>query len=297
MAAAPLAILTRARDGVRRTAVRRQLEAVAAGRSTRVALDFDDQHVDIAGVVEELTAGLPPDDYGIQLLGVAFKNSRAADRVIERLSAKSVRDRVTAARITGALRIHEATPWLSPLLYARDPAVADAAARALGRIGGTRSAMALLVAVRRKGLSRRLVAELARGAPDLFVEVALQDRHRPPVGPALAIAAGLRRRRTAIAQLMALVQEGSRRERVIACRALGWIGARTAIPVISEALGDRDWKIKVSAAKALGALHAISARGDLEPLLVSRNPRVRKSAEQAIRRLERASRPEVVSGA
>lgn len=297
MAAVSLAVLTRARDGARRAAVRRQLEAVAAGRSTHVVLDLDDQRLDIAGVVEQVTASLPPDDYGIQHLVVAFKNSRAADRVIERLSAKGVRDRVTAARITGALRIHEATPWLGPLLYARDPAVADAAARALGRIGGTRSASALLLAIRRRGVSRRFVAELARAAPDLFVEVALQDRHRPPVGPALAIAAGLRRRHTAIGQLMSLVQEGSRRERMIACRALGWIGARTAIPVISEALADRDWKIKVSAAKALGSLHATSARPDLEALLVNRNPRVRTSAEQALRRLDRARRVEVVHGA
>lgn len=296
-AAAPLAVITRARHGVRRAAVRRHLEAVAAGRSDRVALDLDEPGLDVAGVVEDVTAGRPPDDYGVQLLVVAFKNSRVADRVIERLSAKGVRDRVIAARITGALRIQEATPWLSPLLIARDTSVAHAAARALGRIGGSRSAAALLLAIQRKGMSRRLVSELARGAPDLFIEVALQDSHKPPVKPALAIAAGLRRRHTAIGPLLALVQEGSRRERVIACRALGWIGASTAIPVISEALADRDWKVKVSAAKALGALRADSARSDLEPLLVDRNPRVRKAAEQALRRLDRVVRWEIVLGA
>jgi HEAT repeat protein len=208
--------------------------------------------------------------------------------VIERLSARGVRDRVTAARIIGALRISEATPWLSALLIAHDSSVAEAAARALGRIGGTRSAAALMLAIQRKGMSRRLVSELARSAPDLFIEVALQDRHKPPVRPALAIAAGLRRRHTAVTQLIALVQEGSRRERVIGCRALGWIGARTAIPVIREALGDRDWKIRVAAAKALGALHASSCRPDLEPLLADRNPRVRQSARHALRRMETA---------
>jgi HEAT repeat protein len=107
------------------------------------------------------------------------------------------------------------------------------------------------------------------------------------VRPALAIAAGLRRRHTAISHLAMLLQRGSRRERVISCRALGWIGAATAIPLIRAGLGDRDWKIRLSAAKALGALRASSCRPELEDLHTDRNPRVRKAAKQALYLIDR----------
>ena len=61
--------------------------------------------------------------------------------------------------------------WLAPLLESKDRAVADAAARALGRIGGAQSARVLLMAIQRAGLRRTLIGELARAAPDLFLEV------------------------------------------------------------------------------------------------------------------------------
>ena len=81
------------------------------------------------------------------------------------------------------------------------------------------------------------------------------------------------------------MEDGSRRERVISCRALGWIGSGTAVPTITRALGDRDWKIRLSAAKALGALRAQSAQSELTYLRIDRNASVRKAAEQALYRL------------
>ena len=104
-----------------------------------------------------------------------------------------------------------------------------------------------------------------------------------------ADAAGLRRRRTATSSLIALVQRGSRRERVVGCRALGWIGATIAIPLIATRLDDPDWKVRMSAAKALGALRATSAAPELRLVLADRNPRVRQSALLALRRIERAA--------
>ena len=82
--------------------------------------------------------------------------------------------------------------------------------------------------------------------------------------------------------MIGLLEHGSRRERVIACRALGWIGSGTAVPIIKGALVDRDWKIRMSAAKALGALHAQDAKDDLKYLQIDRNARVRKAATQAL---------------
>ncbi len=293
--APPLAVLHRARIGLRRSALRRQLQAVAAGKSKHIAIDLDDNGA--AAIVEEITCGLGADSFALDLLVVAFKDSKTADAVVERMSSKSVRDRVTSARIAGALRIYETVPWLSPLLAAKDPSVADAAARALGKIGGSPSASALLFAIRRRGPNRRLISELARGAPDLFIESALDDRQKPTVRPALAIAAGLRRRHTAISHLAMLVQRGSRRERVISCRALGWIGAATTIPLIRNALGDRDWKIRLSAAKALGALRASSCRLELGDLFIDRNPRVRKAAKQALYLIDRVPAKRTAHGA
>ena len=284
-ATTPLGAFHRARVGLRRSALRRQLQAVAAGKSKAISIDLEDNGA--AEIVEEVTAALGADSFALDLLVVAFKDSKAADAVVERMGSKSVRDRVTGARIAGALRIYETVPWLSPLLAAQDPSVADAAARALGKIGGNPSASALLFAIRRRGPNRRLISELARGAPDLFIESAIGERQKPTVGPALAIAAGLRRRHTAISHLAMLVQRGSRRERVISCRALGWIGAATAIPLIRAGLDDRDWKIRLSAAKALGALRASSCRPELESLCIDRNPRVRKAAKQALYLIDR----------
>jgi HEAT repeat protein len=226
------------------------------------------------------------DSRPLRRLVAVLMNSGAVDAAVERFDAKSIHQRVGAVRAIGAIRLYEAVGRVAPLLASKDRPVFNAAARALGRIGGTHSASALLFAIHRRGANRRLVSELARSAPDLFIESALTEPARPGVRSALVLAAGLRRRRTAISQLIALVQAGSRRERVVSCRALGWIGAMTAVPVIADALGDRDWKIRMSAAKALGALRAPAATRDLRYLIADRNPRVREAARLALRRIE-----------
>jgi hypothetical protein len=281
----PVDAIQRARIALRKVAIRRQLQAVATGKSEHVPADTCQPAYGAAEEVELITKGLREDTSPVQLLQVAFKNSRVADELIDQLAAKSVHERAAGARLVGALRLNEAVPWVVPMLSAKDVSVASAAARALGRIGGVACASALLTAIQRRGLNRRLVAELARGAPDQFVETALAETQRPGVRPALAIAAGLRRRRTATSALIALLERGSRKEKVISCRALGWIGAATAVPVIEDALDDKDWKIRMSAAKALGALHATGSRRSLEALHADRNPKVRKAAQQALRRL------------
>ena len=279
-------VIHQATAGIRRGALRRQLQTVAAGKRTTLSIDLEQPGVDVGEAIEEITNRLPMESMPVQRLVFAFKRSGTADRVVERLAAKSPQQRARSARVVGALQLTEAVPWVAALLESRDRAVLDAAARALGKIAGARSATALVLAIQRRGLSRRLVAELARAAPDLFVEVALTEPQRPAVRPALAIAAGLRRRQTAVAPLIGLLEHGSRRERVIACRALGWIGSGTAVPIIKGALIDRDWKIRMSAAKALGALHAQDAKDDLKYLQIDRNARVRKAATQALYRLK-----------
>ena len=284
----PVGMVQRARLGARRAAVVRELQAVAAGKTKHLTIDLDETGVDFGRAVEDITAGLRNDSLPVQLLVVAFRNSGTADKLIEALAVRNSHRRALSAQVVGALRMYEAVSWITPLLASRDRSVSDAAARALGNIGGARSASALLSAIQRRGLNRRLVAELARAAPDFFIEAALGEPQRGAVRAALAIAAGLRRRQTASGELIRLVQAGSRRERAISCRALAWIGAQTAVPVIAEALDDPDPKIRMSAAKALGALRSRSWTRQLEHLLGDPNPRVRKAALQALRRLDRA---------
>jgi len=285
--APPIAVVHHVQAAMRRAALRRQLQAVAAGKLEEISVDLEHAGVDVASLVEDVTDGRPAESFEVQRLVIAFKNSGAADHVIERLSAKSPQQRVMAARIVGALRMYDAVPWLARLLESRDRAVSDAAALALGKIRGRNSAGALVATIQRRGLNRRLVAELARSAPDLYIESALGEPQKPSVIPALALAAGLRRRRAATRPLIDLLEHGTRRERVISCRALGWIGSGTVIPTITVALRDHDWKVRMSAAKALGALHARSAKDDLKFLEIDLNPRVRKAAHQALNQLRR----------
>lgn len=286
----PAGVIRHARDAVRRNALRRELQEVATGKATAFAIDLDHSMADAAEIVEELTRREPAGGPTARRIAIAFRNCGHADGVVERLGAKSPQQRARSARLVGALQMYESVPWVVGLLESRDRTVSDAAARALGRIRGAASAGALVTAIQRRGLNRRLVAELARSAPDLFIESALGEPQRPSVRPALAMAAGLRRRRAALGPLLALVERGTRRERVIGCRALGWIGSGTAVPALTACLVDPDWKTRMSAAKALGALRARESRNELRFVAVDRNPRVRMAARQALYRIDGAAR-------
>jgi HEAT repeat protein len=280
----PLSALQRARARVRRAALRRRLEAVAEGKSDDATLPRDDA-LDADSVLAAVASGLDPDGAPMQRLIACLVNAGAIDQIVDSLESASPHQRVAAIRALGAVRMYEAVSWVAPLLAAPERPVRDAAARMLGQVGGAQSASALLGAIYRGGFRRRLVLELARSAPDHFVESAMSQPFRRAARPALALASGLRRRRTAAGPLMTLVSRGSRRERLIGCRALGWIGAASAAPVIAEALNDRDWKIRMSAAKALGRLRADGARAELLHLEADRNPRVRLAASAALRRI------------
>jgi HEAT repeat protein len=170
--------------------------------------------------------------------------------------------------------------------------VRDAAARALGRIGGTASAEALLRAIRRDRPTRTLIVELARAAPDLFLETALCSPKRAGTRSAVVIAAGLRGRRAAVSPLLALLVSGNRKERAVACRALGWIRAEIALPTVAASLGDGDWKVRMSAVKALTRLGVGAYVFELQALRSDPDPRVRRTGRIATRRLvNEAARP------
>jgi HEAT repeat protein len=270
---------------MRRAAVRRKVTAVVEGKRQRLSLDVNERGLDVVAVVSHMTAHLRSESPEMLRLVAALQQTGATDGLIEDLASTNPRRQAQSARMLGTLRIEPAVPWLTPLLASPETMVSEAAARALGKIGGARSAEALLGGMQRSGPRRVFIVALARAAPDLFLEVALASNHRPGVLQGVALAAGLRRRQASVRPLVELVLWGSRRERAASCRALGWMGAETAVPVIVGALGDRDWRVRVSAAKTLAVLHAHLYFAEIDALRRDRDPHVRKAARWAARRL------------
>jgi len=279
------AVIEQARVSVSRSMVRRRLRAVADGRAAATDVDLHRGPVDVVGELAYLTARMADGSPPLARLQAAFDQTGASDAAIDGLASRLAAQRIRSARSVAALKAERAVGWLVPLLSADEAKVREAAARALGRIGGVRSADALVRAIERRGATRTLIVELSRAAPDLYLEAAMFGPRRAGVIPAVAVAAGLRRRQTAAGPLLALLKSGSRKERVVACRALGWIGVRRAIPVLTATIADREWKVRLSAAKSLAALGAHAHGAALDALLADRNPRVQKVGRQAQRRL------------
>src|SRR2546430_5518236 len=131
----PAGMIHQATAGIRRSALRRQLQSVAAGKSTALSIDLDQAGVDVGEAIEEITNRLPMESMPVQRLVFAFKRSGTADRVVERLAAKSPQQRARSAPGVGGLQLTDAVSWLAALLGARGRAVSDAAAPARGKIG------------------------------------------------------------------------------------------------------------------------------------------------------------------
>jgi HEAT repeat protein len=282
--AVTLRTLEPTRLAIRRALVRRHLRAVVAGNSQTLSIDLHDGDVDSAALLVETVAPLHPDSDPFRRVASAMRQSGIADAVMDALASRESIIRARSARIAGAMRMEEVVPWLAPLLWSRSSTVRDSAARALARIGGIRSADALLTAIQRIGPRPSLILALARAAPDLYLEAVLGGSQPRAMHPAVAMAAGLRGRRTATAALILQLRSGTRRARSASCRALGWLGAPAGIPELTLALEHRDWWIRMSAAKALGAIPTYQPGPQLRGCLEDRNPRVRRSTRDALRR-------------
>jgi len=273
------------RDAVRASLARRRIRAVARGAGDGLALDPMDVGIDVPGLLLEETRELGPGSPVLVRIVRALEHSGGAAAVVDGLFAPEPFRRERSARLAGAIRSERLVPWLAPLLSARELSVRQAAARALGRIGGARAADALLASIQRRGPSPRLVIELARAAPDLYLESCLKSHRRLVTRHAVAIAAGLRRRHTAVTPLLGLLRAGSKRERVAACRALGWIAEGSSTRALAAALDDREWRVRASAAKALLELAEPSVAESLQGCLADRQPAVRRAASRALRRM------------
>lgn len=250
-----------------------------------MGLDLNDREVDVAAFLIRAATPLEPDSLPFRRLAAAFNRAGHVDTVIDGLSSRDPILRARCLRVAGAMRMEPLVTWIAPLLWSGEPTVRSSAARALGRIGGARSADALLAAIQRLGPRPMFIVALARAAPDLYLESVLRSPQQKNAHTAAAMAAGIRRRRTATFPLMAQLAGGSRRMRVVCSRALGWIGAPVGVEALNTALTDRDWRVRMSAAKALGSISTHQPGALLHMCLTDRNLRVQRGARDAIRRL------------
>jgi HEAT repeat protein len=162
--------------------------------------------------------------------------------------------RAASARTCGICRLEPAVPLLAERLADPHPRVRVAAARALGRIGGTRAADTLLRALRAGRLSAgRVAMEIARAAPDHYVVAEVERAENHDLRAPLVLAAALRRRPFPIEILLELMQ-GSEAERAAACHALGVLGHSEAAPLLIDELFDHSPRVRRAARSALNRL-------------------------------------------
>jgi HEAT repeat protein/cyclophilin family peptidyl-prolyl cis-trans isomerase len=175
----------------------------------------------------------------------------------------------------------------APALLRRLDVETDAAARtslvsALGDAGGRKAAPALVRALRGKDAAERRAAALAAARlRDSTLVDALADASRdasPDVRWRSAYALGRIGDRLGASTLRRLTDDKSEIVRYHSARALGEVGDSSATPRLVALLHDPAWRVRTHAAQALGALRARRDARSLYPLLRDRHPHVRWQA-------------------
>jgi HEAT repeat protein len=180
------------------------------------------------------------------------------DSALDGLRHPDPRVRAASVRTCGAVHGEAAVLLLSERLLDPEPRVRAAAAGALGRIGGARSADALLRAARTRRLpAGRLARELARCAPDHYLEAALTRPENRGARAVLALAAGLRGRSSRVGGVLVELLRGGEDERAAAYHALGAVGGPDVVPLLIDGLFDRSPCVRQSARGALYRLGAL----------------------------------------
>jgi HEAT repeat protein len=269
---------------LKRSKLARNVRAVASGTSSTLLIDLGDADLDPGSVVLAVTRTLPAGSPNLARLVRVLRSSGTVDKLMDGLLADDTRRRQRCAHLAGALRLDSAVPWLGMHLNASERPVRRTAARALGRIGGARSADLLLAALRTRRLPpSRLVIELSRAAPDLYLESCMRSPQNAAVRAQLAAAVGLRGRRSGIETLRRLAAEGTERERATAVRGLGLIANPEPGPEFRSALTHRSWRVRKAAARALGEIGDRSWLPELQETLYDPHPSTRYAAARALR--------------
>jgi hypothetical protein len=183
--------------------------------------------------------------------------ARGVAEAIDGLVDPDPQVRVASVRRCGAARMEPAILLLRERLIDPERSVRGAAAAALGRIGGGRSSDALLRALRTHRLAPgRIVRELARAAPDFYLEAALEQPENRQVRAALALATGLRGPSATGTGALTAMLEGAEAERAAACHALGTLKHAPAVPLLVDSLLDESPCVRQAAGRALIRLGA-----------------------------------------
>ena len=242
----------RIRDERRHSALLRRLLLVLAEGGEPLEIDpvKDGEAIEL---LSRLTRQVKIDSPEHRRLLKACEEGGTVTAAMDALGSADSGIRRRGALLCGALQLERALPWLELAIVDRNFAVRRAAAGAAGRIGGLRASDALLRAVHARRLPHaRAAVELSRAAPDLYVEERLRDSAHATAGPVLAMAAGLRRRRSSLEPLLDGLQGAKRRERALRCRALGRLQDPAAAPTLLRmARHDTSPQVRQAALRAL----------------------------------------------
>jgi len=243
---------SRIRSERNRAALLRRLESVMETGGEPLEIDpvkDEEAILLLARITRRLRLGSPEHKRLLQ----ACQEGGSVTAAMDALGSADPAIRRRGALLCGALQLERALPWIELLIVDRNFAVRLAAAGAAGRIGGLRASDALLRAVHARRLPQaRAAVELSRAAPDLYVEERLRDSAHTAAGPVLAMAAGIRRRRSSLEPLLDGLQAAKRRERALRSRALGRLQDPAAAPTLLRmARHDTSPQVRQSALRAL----------------------------------------------
>lgn len=180
-----------------------------------------------------------------------LRPSGVGDELLNSLVDPDLNVRVAAARLCGALRMADSVPWLADMLEDAKPKARDAAARALGQLGGRRAVDSLMSALGR--LPRhRLAIELAHAASDMDIEALMREPASVEAAVVTVLACGLRHDRLRVAPLAGIAHDRRwpSRVRAAACQALAMIGDPATGDGLRRLTGDPDAVVRLAAAKA-----------------------------------------------
>lgn len=235
---------------------------------------------DTTGLAEALGDASP-----VVRVAAAKALGRIQNRGSVSVVASKLRDRIPSVRreVAFALGLIGDTT-AAPALVARlqpetDPAARVAMVTALGYLGARQSGPALSAALRSPRAPERWAAALAAArARDSTLVPALSSAAkdaRPDMRWRVAYALGRIGDPRGATALRTLARDPVEIVRYHAARALGDVADSASAPRLVALLGDPAWRVRVNAAHALGVLGAANDARSLRPLLGDRHPHVR----------------------
>lgn len=242
----------------------------------------------LRGLVSVLSQEAGPDDATLPRLRAHAEEAGLTAGLKRQLESRRPAVRGTAVVVIGRLRLAEGPRLVAALLEDPDGDVRLAAAAALGRLGGERSASALIDALGRGVVAKeRLIEQLGAAWATPSILAALADGRRTCDGAraSLARALGLGGDPQAEPAMMVLAVAGNREERLNAVRALGACGSVASASVLRRALREDVWEVRAQAATAVAELGLVQAVPELKDALRHQAWWVRSNGAVALTRL------------